>query len=94
MNLEERDKVYNFLNLIADKRRIDITYLIMKKRLCVQDIAEIINETVANTSYHLQQLKKGNIVKAEKEGKEVFYSLSDKHVYEILENVLEHISHK
>ncbi|AXI26994.1 MULTISPECIES: ArsR/SmtB family transcription factor [Gemella] len=94
MNLEERDKVYNFLNLIADKRRIDIIYLIMKKRLCVQDIAEIINETVANTSYHLQQLKKGNIVKAEKEGKEVFYSLSDKHVYEILENVLEHISHK
>ncbi|ERK60195.1 cadmium efflux system accessory family protein [Gemella bergeri ATCC 700627] len=94
MNLEERDKVYNFLNLIADKRRIDIIYLIMKKRLCVQDIAEIINETVANTSYHLQQLKKGNIVKVEKEGKEVFYSLSDKHVYEILENVLEHISHK
>ena len=42
-------------------------------------------------SHQLKVLKQSNLVKSKKQGKEVFYSLKDKHVITILQQGIEHI---
>ena len=48
--------------------------------------------TTSAISHQLKVLKQAHLVKYRREGKTVFYSLSDDHVRSILDQGLEHIS--
>ena len=83
--------VAKMLKAIADENRAKITYaLCQEEELCVCDIANIIDSTVANTSHHLRTLYKQGIVKFRKEGKLAFYSLDDEHIKQIMMIALTH----
>ncbi|MFW7432330.1 ArsR/SmtB family transcription factor [Vagococcus carniphilus] len=74
------------LKLIADERRFKILYsLTVKEELCVCDIANILEASIANTSHHLQQLKKIGAVDSRKEGKMLYYRLKDKQLINIIQ---------
>ena len=47
--------------------------------------------TQSALSHHLKDLKLARIVKSRKSGLNVFYSLDDKHIYEIFEDCLDHV---
>lgn len=73
------------LNSIADINRAKITYVLCQtEELCVCDIANILDVSIANTSHHLRTLYKQGIVTFRKEGKLAFYSLENQHIREIL----------
>ena len=59
--------------------------------MCVGDLACLLNMTKSAVSHQLKILRSAKLVKAEKRGKNVFYSLSDNHVRTVLEMALEHI---
>jgi len=59
--------------------------------LCVCDIACLLGMTKSAISHQLRALRLGNLVKYEKRGKEVYYSLADSHVKDIFEKGFEHI---
>lgn len=83
--------VTQMLKAIADENRAKITYaLCQDDELCVCDIANIINVSVANASHHLRTLHKQGIVKFRKEGKLAFYSLDDEHIKQIMMISLAH----
>ena len=85
--------VAKMLKAIADENRAKITYaLCQEEELCVCDIANIIEITVANASHHLRTLHKQGLVKFRKEGKLAFYSLDDEHVKQIMLIALAHKS--
>ncbi|SHG32737.1 ArsR/SmtB family transcription factor [Ornithinibacillus halophilus] len=71
-------KISALYKLLADPNRLQIAYaLTLEDELCVCDIANIIGATTATTSHHLRQLHKAEIATYRKEGKLVYYSLSD-----------------
>ncbi|MCK1977583.1 ArsR/SmtB family transcription factor [Jeotgalicoccus sp. FSL K6-3177] len=83
--------VAQLLKAIADENRAKITYVLCKEdELCVCDIANIIDASIANTSHHLRTLNKQGILKFRKEGKLAFYSLDDNHIRQILMIALAH----
>jgi len=45
-------------------------------------------------SHQLKLLKDNRIVKSERQGKTILYSLDDKHVVDILQKTFEHIHHR
>ena len=47
--------------------------------------------TVSAISHQLRVLKQAELVKPEKQGKIVYYSLNDEHVNTVFNNALEHI---
>jgi ArsR family transcriptional regulator len=59
--------------------------------MCVCDIAVALNMTKSAISHQLKVLKNCNLVKSNKVGKEVFYSLADEHVRDIIERGIEHM---
>ena len=65
--------------------------LLVIEDLCVCDICEILNMSQSAVSHQLRTLRSKNLVKYQKEGKLVRYSLADKHVVEILNMGIEHV---
>ena len=81
-----------FYKVFADSTRIKILYVLLKSVMCVCDISELLNVSQSAVSHQLRMLKQMKLVKYRREGKAVFYSLSDHHIELILSQGLEHIS--
>jgi DNA-binding transcriptional ArsR family regulator len=79
---------------LADPTRLKVVYALSLDELCVCDVANIIGSTVAAASHHLRLLKNLGIAKFRREGKMVFYSLTDQCVTTILETAKRHQVHK
>lgn len=76
---------------LSDSTRLKITYaLTLEKELCVCDVANIIGTSTATASHHLRYLRNMGLAKFRKEGKMVFYSLVDEHVYQLVRIALDH----
>ncbi len=77
--------------VFGDSTRIKILYALFEEELCVCDIAQLLGITQTAVSHQLRVLKTNKLVKARKDGKNVFYSLADAHVYKIIGQGMEHI---
>lgn len=81
-----------FFKVFGDKTRIKILQALSACELCVCDIAIVLDMTKSAVSHQLRFLREVNLIKARRDGKNVFYSLADNHVQTILSQGLEHIS--
>lgn len=81
-----------FYKVFGDTTRIKILYILMKSEMCVCDISQVLGVSQSAVSHQLRMLKQMKLVKYRREGKSVFYSLSDHHIEQILSQGLEHIS--
>ncbi|ROR30645.1 ArsR family transcriptional regulator [Mobilisporobacter senegalensis] len=92
--MPEEDELYDlsdFFKVFGDSTRIKIMWALDESEMCVCDLAVLLNMTKSAISHQLRSLKQANLVKNRKEGKVVFYSLTDDHVKAIFEKGLEHI---
>jgi len=95
--MPEEDELYDlsdFFKVLGDSTRAKIMWALDESEMCVCDLAVLLNMTKSAISHQLKSLKAANLVKYRKEGKVVFYSLTDDHVKEIFEKGLEHIREK
>ncbi len=81
----------DFFKILGDSTRISILFAIDKEPMCVCDIAELLGMTKSAVSHQLKILRQSDLVTYHKTGKNVFYSLADEHVRDIIEKALEHI---
>lgn len=83
--------VTRMLKVMADEKRTKLVYaLCHAEELCVCDLANIIEATVATTSHHLRTLHKQGVVRFRKEGKLAFYSLDNLQIKKLMMVALEH----
>ncbi len=81
----------DFYKAMSDSTRIKIINLLCGHSLCVCDISSILNMTKSAISHQLQNLKEMNLIKSQKKGKEVWYSLADSHVRQLFMLCHEHV---
>ena len=94
-DMPDEELLYDLAELykvFGDSTRIRILYVLFEAEMCVCDIAQVLSMTTSAISHQLKVLKQAHLVKYRREGKTVFYSLSDEHVRSILGQGLEHIS--
>ena len=92
--IEENEKITDITNIfsaMSEPNRLKILFLLIKNDLCVCDLEEIIGVSQSSISHHLRVLKDYKIVKFQKKGKRVYYSLDDEHIVKILTTCKEHI---
>lgn len=87
-------KVADFFKILGDPTRTKILCALDNNEMCVCDIANVLNMTKSSISHQLNTLRQNNIVRSQKIGKEVFYTLDDEHVTEVFEVALSHIGHE
>jgi len=87
-------KVTDFFKLMGDTTRMKILDCLDKSKMCVCDIANVLNMSKSSISHQLGTLRRSGLVRCEKKGKEVYYSLDDEHVKKVIEIGIEHIIHR
>lgn len=88
------DQMYDLAELFkvfGDSTRIRILYVLFESDVCVADIAEALNMTQSAISHQLRILKQNRLVKARRDGKQIYYSLDDDHVRSVIAQGMEHI---
>lgn len=88
---EELFELSEFFKVFGDSTRIKILQALSIDKLCVCDLAALINSSQSAVSHQLRILRNSKLVKYEKEGRVVFYTLNDNHIKKILKMGLEHI---
>jgi len=79
---------------LGDPTRLTILALLSTGEKCVNELADNLEVSQSGVSHQLRILRSMDIVRYRKEGREVFYSLADEHVQDILFRTVEHILHE
>ena len=93
-DMPDEELLYDLADLFkvfADTTRIKILYALMGRELSVGDLAEVIGASQSAVSHQLRTLKQAHLVKFQRDGKNVIYSLSDDHVYTMIAQGMTHI---
>ena len=81
----------DLFRLLGDASRLRIVVSCLRTPLAVSDIADRLGLSVSLVSHHLRLLKGARLVRAERQGKQVFYGADDAHVRRMLEDMVIHI---
>lgn len=87
-------EVAQLFKTLGDPTRIKILQVLSLREMCVCDITHVLNMTHSAISHQLKTLRQAGLVKNRKDGKVVYYSLDDAHVFNLLTQGIDHIMHK
>lgn len=79
---------------LADPTRIRLVSALMDGQLCVYDLAALLGMTQSAISHQLRLLRNLHLVKNQKEGRLVYYSIDDDHIRDLFQRGLEHYKHR
>lgn len=94
-DMPDLTKLYDlsdFFKVMGDSTRIRLLWALEEADLCVNDLAALLDMTKSAVSHQLKILRTAKLVKALKQGKNVYYSLTDRHVKTILKMALDHVN--
>jgi ArsR family transcriptional regulator, lead/cadmium/zinc/bismuth-responsive transcriptional repressor len=81
----------NLFKALGDFTRIRILNALLVSELCVCDLVSILEMNQSAISHQLRVLRSSKIVKHRKEGRNVYYSLDDSHVHQLIRQGLDHV---
>ena len=81
----------DLFRLLGDPTRLRIVLACVDGPIAVGDIATQLDLSASLVSHHLRLLRAARIVKADRQGKQVFYAAADQHISSVLADMLEHI---
>ncbi|WP_373894019.1 ArsR/SmtB family transcription factor [Virgibacillus natechei] len=77
----EMDKAALILKLLGDKTRLTMVKILDKHDCCVCEFVEIFKASQPSISQHLRKLRDVGLVKEERRGQWIFYSINKTHEY-------------
>ncbi len=81
-------RVANMLKRVSHPIRLLIVDMLLGKgRMPVKEIHEALGISQSNTSQHLKSLESVEILASHREGKQIFYSIQNHHIADLLECV-------
>ena len=92
MTEQKYNELAELFKVFGDVTRIKIMSVLLEGELSVGEISEKLAMSPSAISHQLNILRRSKLVKTRRDGKSVYYSLDDEHVYEIISCGIEHIS--
>jgi DNA-binding transcriptional ArsR family regulator len=84
------EKAADMLRALADPERLKLLEMLSEGELCVSDMASRSGDEISTISQRLKLLKGQKFVKTRRQGKFIYYSLTDQHIMVLIHNALEH----
>lgn len=82
----------NVLKLLGDKTRLTIVAILKQRECCVCELLEVFDMSQPSISQHLRKLKDARLVKEDRRGQWIYYSLNPQSdLYRLIEDILEHV---
>ncbi len=77
---------------LGDPTRMKIICALAKDELCVSCLADTLNMEQSAISHQLKILRDLRVISSRREGKSIFYSLNDDHIFDIVNNAVAHMN--
>ena len=77
--------------LLSDTTRLSIVLTCMDKEISAGEIAINLNVSPSLVSHHLRLLRSARIVRSERRGKQVFYTMTDECIRKVLTTMINHL---
>ena len=90
-DLEMLFELADLFKVFGDSTRLRIMYAISDEELSVLSIAETLGMEQSTISHQLRVLRNNKLVRARREGKQIYYTLDDDHVKKIIEMGIDHL---
>ena len=84
-------RVSEFYKALSDFTRFKIVYALLDGEKNVNEIEKEVNMSQTAVSYQLKTLRQSRLVKYERRGQNVYYSIDDEHIKEVVSISLDHI---
>lgn len=89
---DKAQQMAEFFGVLADPSRLRLLSALAQQELCVCDLAAATKMTESAVSHQLRVLRAARFVKYRREGRNIYYSLADKHVINLYHEVTEHLA--
>ena len=86
-------QLVSFYKVLADDTRLRILLVLRSRELCAGDISVALDMTKSAISHQLAVMRDIHLIKGRRVGKNVYYSLDDDHVTDIINEALQHMAH-
>lgn len=93
LNDLQAQRVAELFSVLGDSSRVKIIAALLKGPMNVQALADEVGISPSGISHHMRSLRQLNLVRANKQGRQVFYSLEDQHVEELFQRGVDHVLH-
>ncbi|MEM9031318.1 MAG: metalloregulator ArsR/SmtB family transcription factor [Pseudomonadota bacterium] len=91
LHIDQTTELAETFGLLADPTRLSIVVACMDEERSAGEIAEKLGSSASLTSHHLRLLRSARILKSERRGKQVFYTMADACVHRVLRIMIEHL---
>lgn len=78
---------------LSDTSRIRIISVLAESEMNVSALAEAVGISESAVSHHMRGLRQMRLVRARKDGRQVFYHLDDDHILDLFNRGLDHVLH-
>jgi len=89
-DLDTRREISDLFRILGDPSRLGIVYACLRAPMAAGDIATRLGISASLASHHLRLLRAARLVRAERQGKHVYYTAADDHVIRVLSDMADH----
>ena len=89
--LDKQTKLIIFCKMLGDKTRLNIMLSLLEGEKCVGHLADDMEMTSSAISHQLKELRRADMVKARREGKQMIYSHKNQRISNQLIHMATHI---
>lgn len=86
--------VAELFRAFSDTSRVRILSAIIDREMNVSQLAELVGVTESAISHHMRGLRQMRLVKARRDGKEVYYFVDDPHIITLFQQGVRHVKEK
>lgn len=88
---ESAETLANAFSLLSDPSRLRILFALLEGgAMCVSDVAAVAGLGDSATSHQLAKLRGAGVVRSARQGREIWYQVSDAHIRVLLDVAAEH----
>jgi len=85
--------VAELFGALSDTSRVRIISVLAQGERNVSSLAQAVDISESAVSHQLRGLRQLRLVRARKQGRQVFYCLDDKHIVDLFQRGLDHVLH-
>ena len=92
LSAEQTARLAETFGLLGDPNRLRIVLTCLDQPVSVGEIASRLELSASLVSHHLRLLRSARLLRADRHGKQVFYTGDDAHVVGMLDDMVHHVS--
>ncbi|NJK99884.1 MAG: winged helix-turn-helix transcriptional regulator [Spirulinaceae cyanobacterium SM2_1_0] len=91
LTADKAQQMAELFAVLADPNRLRLLAVLAERELCVCDLAALVKLSESAVSHQLRTLRDRRLVRYRKQGRKVYYSLKDQHIFDVYRAVADHV---